>query len=175
MATTYTLISSNVLSVDTASITFSSIPSTYTDLVVRCSVRTDETGGTTSLLNMRINSTTLNYSNTELRGDGSAASSTAQSAGTSTRIRYVNQDGSTANTYANVELYIPSYTASQNKPFSAFAAQEQNSATAGAAWVVTEAQLWRDTTAVSSLQFYNTSGFNLRSGSSFYLYGIKNS
>ena len=175
MPSTYTLISSNVLASNAASVTFSAIPSTYTDLVVRCSVRTDETGGTTSLLNLRINGTTVNYSNTELRGDGSAASSTLNAAATSTRIRYVNQDGSTTNTYANVELYIPSYTVAQNKPFSSVAAQEQNASTAGAAWIATQAQLWRDATAISSLEFYNTSGYNLRSGSSFYLYGIKNS
>ena len=41
MATTYTLITSQTLASSAASVTFSSIPSTYTDLVLRVSARTD--------------------------------------------------------------------------------------------------------------------------------------
>ena len=41
---TYTLISSNVLSSSAASVTFSSIASTYTDLVLRVSARDDRAG-----------------------------------------------------------------------------------------------------------------------------------
>jgi hypothetical protein len=37
MANTYTLIASNTLGASAASVTFSAIPSTYTDLVVRYS------------------------------------------------------------------------------------------------------------------------------------------
>ena len=43
MPSTYTLISSNVLASSAASVTFSAIPSTYTDLVVRASIRSDAT------------------------------------------------------------------------------------------------------------------------------------
>jgi len=56
MATTYTLISSvTVGSGGAATMTFSSIPQTYTDLLVRVSARNTSTSG--SGLNMRFNST----------------------------------------------------------------------------------------------------------------------
>lgn len=172
MPTTYTLISANTLTGDTTTVTFSAIPSTYTDLVLRFSARTDETGNTYSLLNLRINSTTVNYSNIELQGSGSAATSTTNSAATSVRLRYIDSDSATTSTFGSGEIYIPSYLASQNKPFSASLAQETN---ATAAYISAVANLWRDTTAISSISLYNTSGYNLKTGSSFYLYGIKNS
>ena len=59
-ANTYTLISSNVLGSSAASVTFSSIPATYTDLVLRVSARTD--ADDTSLITF--NGTTTGYSKT---------------------------------------------------------------------------------------------------------------
>ena len=41
-ANTYTLISSNVLASSAATVTFSSIPATYTDLVLRVSARNND-------------------------------------------------------------------------------------------------------------------------------------
>jgi hypothetical protein len=46
MANTYTLIESQVLGSSAASVTFSAIPATYTDLVLKFSSRNDDTGVT---------------------------------------------------------------------------------------------------------------------------------
>jgi hypothetical protein len=169
MASTYTLIASNTLSTSAASVTFSSIPATYTDLVVRASVRSNSGGSIADSIRLTINGSTLNQSFRFVRGNGS---SVVSSSGTSASLGNAsNGSASTANTFSNVELYIPSYTASQNKPISGFWTQEDNSTTA---YIYAEARLWSVTTAINSLSF-NLTGINLGANSSFFLYGIKNS
>ena len=171
MANTYTLIASNTLGASAASVTFSAIPDTFTDLVLRYSARNDDS---TTILGVRFNGdTATNYSNTILRGSGSAASSISYH---TNRTQLFEQDGiepstMTANTFNSGEIYIPSYLASQNKPMSTFTVTEDNSSTA---YMSAIANLWRNTAAITSIELYSNGG-NLVSGSSFFLYGIKSS
>ena len=89
MANTYTLISSNTLTSSAASVTFSSIPATYTDLVLRISARSDRVS-TTDRLRLTFNSdTATNYSNITLVGDGAAASSQNASNATYTQDLFI--------------------------------------------------------------------------------------
>jgi len=173
MANTYTLIASNTLSSSAASVTFSSIPNTYTDLVVRCSVRSDYAStGDNITLTFNSNSSSI-YSNTIVFGNGSSGVSQRNSAGNPGYVAYVvDGDVSTASTFGSVEIYLPSYTSSTNKPFSSFGARENN---ATAAVVAANAGLFASTSAISSIQIGLQFGPNFVSGSSFFLYGIKNS
>ena len=166
MASTYTLISSNVLSSSAASVTFSAIPSTYTDLVLRCSTRSDDPS-----IFLRFNGSTTTYSTTELAGDGSSPYSLRNTAGTG-YIYVGDSDGSadTANTFGSFEIYIPNYTAAQNKPLSTFSARERNT-TLGILNVT--AGLWRNTSAIDSIFLKPNDSTGFVSGSSFYLYGIR--
>jgi hypothetical protein len=168
---TYTLISSNVLSSSAASVTFSSIPATYTDLVMRLSLRCDP-GYSTDVVpfGVRFNSdSATNYSNTALIGFGSGTASSRDSNANNGTVYYsMNGTNTTANTFGSIEIYIPSYTVSQNKPFSAIGAQENNNATA---YMAAHAELWRNTAAITSTTLTPNSG-NFLTGSSFYLYGI---
>jgi hypothetical protein len=178
MANTYTLISSNVLASSAASVTFSSIPSTYTDLVLRMSMRNND-NSTRGYVTFRMNSNSGTvYSTRVLLSDGATVSNDA----VSTRADLLSgllTDGNTAttNTFSNVEMYIPSYTANQNKPISIFGVTETNATTTAMTTAV--AGLFRDTNAISSITIYpdtNASpAYSFVSGSSFYLYGIKNS
>ena len=173
MPVTYQLISSNVLSSSAASVTFSAIPSTYTDLVLRTSVRTDK-ASTTADLNVRVNGNTSSvYSRIRLRGSGSSATSQLESSQTYLHIDQ-GADGNTAtsNTFASNEFYFPSYLSSANKPLSVFSAQENNSTTA---YLIAAAGLIQDTNPITSILVYTEGAVNFVSGSSFYLYGIKNS
>ena len=164
MATTYTLIASNTLSSSAASVTFSSIPATYTDLVVKFSVRT--TDNDTMLIGL--NNVTTSFSSRVLEGNGASAASYSNSSSG----RYIGYPIiTTTSTFANGEIYIPSYTASQNKPFSAFTAAEANATTA---YITAVADLWSNTSAINEVKF-TTSTYSFVSGSSFFLYGIKNS
>lgn len=169
------LISSQTLGSAAASVTFSSIPATYTDLVLRLSMRDDFNGGFNgATYQLRFNgddaSQTL-YSRTMLIGNGSAASSTRNNDVSSINSNFgADSADNTASTFSNNEIYIPSYTASQNKPLSAFDAVENN---ATAAKLNALAGLYRNTAAITQIQIIAWSSFV--SGSSFYLYGLKNS
>ena len=173
MPTTYTLINSNVLSSSAASVTFSAIPATYTDLVLRISARTDN-AGTDDGVNLTINSTAgTAYSRTFLYGDGATATSgrTASTSRFSISPTGVNGNTTTANTFGNAEIYIPSYLISQNKPIGYFGAYENNATTAK---LGAYAGLWQNTAAITQLDLTPSTGTNFLSTSSFYLYGISN-
>ncbi len=173
MANTYTLIASNTLSSSAASVTFSSIPSTYTDLVLKISARTTSTG-TQDTFAMQFNNTTANYSIIYIEGTGSSVSSGGLFNATTRTDVTVTGNGSTSNTFSNIEIYIPSYTVSQNKPSSVFSVNERN---ASSAIMQVTANLWRNTATISSIKLdaLTYSGYNFVSDSSFFLYGIKNS
>ena len=172
MPNTYELISSNVLSAAAASVTFSAIPATFTDLVVRGSTRVS--ASTPVSLQFRYNGSSggTDYSFTNLRGSGSAASSDNVSGNDSGGGAYANTVSTmTADTFSSWEFYIPSYLTSAKKSSSFIAVQETN---ATAANINAAANLYQNTTAISSIAFA-LSANNFVSGSSFYLYGIKNS
>jgi hypothetical protein len=171
MPTTYTLISSNVLTSTQTSVVFSSIPATYTDLVLKCSIRDNDTGSSATA-RIRFNgSSATNYSLTRLTGNGASASSGRSSSQAEIDIGEVNGGASTSNTFSNYEIYIPSYQAAQNKPIGIFGAQENNATTA---YVENRAGLWRLTSAITSVTFLPQGANSFQIGSSFYLYGISN-
>jgi hypothetical protein len=172
MANTYTLIASNTLGSSAASVTFSSIPATYTDLVLKMSVRGSDSVVLLPFL-LRINGvTTTSYSYTNVYGQGSTVTS-SRSASDNNMGLYDNGATSTSNTFANIEVYIPSYTASQNKPIGATIAVEHNSTTTNR--IDAQATLFSNTSAITSIELSNQSTYTFNSGSSFFLYGIKNS
>jgi len=177
MAATYIPIASTTLSTSAASVTFSSIPATYTDLVVKYSLRS-LTGTFSADLNGQLNSSSASeYSTTQLSTFGGSP----QSARLSNRTVFeaqndVQPSGSTANTFGSGEIYIPNYAGSTNKPISHFIVGENNGSTfvggGGYAIISTLAHLWRNTSAITSLVL--SSGNNFASGSTFHLYGISN-
>ena len=174
MAATYTLISSQTLGGASSSITFSSIPSTYTDLVLRCSTRVSIAGpGSTLGLRFNGDSSTL-YSFRYIEGQGSSGTATSSGA-TQNAIRGFVSDANaaTANTFGFIEIYIPSYTSTTNKQISISYATENN-ATASVYQGI-DAGLYRNSSAISSINLFDVNGTNFMTNSSFYLYGIKNS
>jgi hypothetical protein len=174
MPSTYTLISSNVLSTATASVTFSAIPSTYTDLVIRASARTDAAGQSRDSVYLEFNGSGSSYSNTFVRGTSTAATSGTFAFGIASP-RGADADTATANTFGSVEWYVPNYAGSTNKPVSVFGVQENNTTTANDANIEAVAGLWSNTAAITSIVVKKVDGTNFVSGSSFYLYGISKS
>ena len=170
MANTYTPIASNTLGASAASVTFSAIPSTYTDLVMRWSVRTDY-GATRTGFRLAANAITSGYTATYLIQYNTNTVGSGRDSGTYWTAEYIDGTGATANTFGSGEFYLPSYTASQNKPASMFSVAEGNSAADTGMYV--KALLLSNTAAVTSLTLTANTG-NFVSGSSFYLYGISN-
>ena len=168
MSATYIPIQSTTLTTSAASVTFSNIPATYTDLVVRISARADASSATNSV-SMRINDVTTNRSITFLRGTGSGVTS-AQ--GFDGNIGTITGATATASTFGDIEVYIPNYLSSANKPFSSFSVQEDNNASA---FIFARAHLWQSSAAITQLRFESLTSANFVSGSTFHLYGIKNS
>ena len=179
MATTYTLIASNTLSSSAASVTFSSIPATYTDLVLRCSVRSTYT--TSNWDNYKItfnNNTTGVYGRTTLQALYNAGSYQTQS-GRGTNETEIAPAligaNATANTFASTEIYLPNYAGSTTKPVSLSHINEWNAAATNVTWSISgNAYLFNSTTAITSVEIASYSA-QFASGSSFFLYGIKNS
>ena len=168
MPATYTLIASNTLSSAAASVTFSAIPGTYTDLVLRMTVRSDRAASLVDQIKFTLNSSTANLSNRRLEGDGTNANSFSNT--TNSTLNRVTATSVTSNTFATMEFYFPSYTVSQNKPFGSFYAYENNATTS---YVGATAGLWSNTAALTSIEIGLVDGPNFVSGSSFFLYGIK--
>jgi hypothetical protein len=169
MPSTYTLISSNVLASSAASVTFSAIPSTYTDLVLRANVRSD-LGDYADYVTLAINALGANADSqrTLYNSDGTVASGSGM-------VTPITGNTATSNTFSNTEYYFSMYSnSSTKKPFSIFSNAENNSSTQYFAPMVA-ASLTSSTAAITALTFRPAFGSNLVSGSSFYLYGIKNS
>jgi hypothetical protein len=169
MANTYTLIQAQTLASAAATVTFSSIPATYTDLVLRLSARNNDGGG--GVIRIYFNGDTTassGYSSTGLRGDGTSASSPRSTPASSYSI---DTNAETANTFTSLEMYIPNYLATTSKQISVFNAMENN---ATAAKIEAFALLNQNTT-ISSINIFTSGSLVFSVGSSFYLYGIKNS
>lgn len=168
MAATYIPIASTTLTTSAASVTFSAIPQTYTDLVLRVSIRTNAAAAfTNAALSFNGLSTNI-HSETFLTGNGSSASSFRATSLSAIDVR-VNGNGSTSNTFSNNEFYIANYTGTTNKPISLFNTTESNATAADLSVLAILSQL---TTGITSITI---SASTMQSGSTFHLYGIKNS
>ena len=170
MANTFELIaSSTVGSGGAASIDFTSIPSTFTDLQLMLSAR----GASTALYaNIKLNnSSSAIYSLRTIYGDGSAAASQNDSGATYFERFLMVSSAYTANTFSNGMLYIPNYAGSTNKSVM-FDSVNENNATSSQSFMV--AGLWASTAAINQITLTPNTG-NFAQYSTAYLYGIKNS
>jgi len=175
MAITYTKIASVTVGAGGASsIDFTAIPSTYTDLCVKLSIRNTSTESTNQVL-VQPNSATTNLSSRVLAGTGSAALSASYTSDSSL-WGYCCGTGSTANTFSNSEFYFPNYAGSNYKAVSIDSVNETNATDARQ---IINAGLWSNTTAISSLKFLtieNSTGNskNFVQYSTATLYGVTN-
>jgi hypothetical protein len=176
MATTYTLIDKTTLGSTATSVTFSSIPATYTDLKLVASIRTDRTASPAENIRVQFNSDTGSvYSAKLLDADGSTVTSSQNSAQASILAGYGNTDATTSNTFGSFEMYIPNYlSTSAAKSISSDSVVENNSSTG---FDVLIAGLWNPASqaAITAIKLFPQLGPNFKINSSFYLYGISNS
>lgn len=168
MPVTYTPITSNTLTSATAIVTFSSIPSTYTDLVLVCSTKNTSASNQRLQLNFNGDSGT-NYSCTRIYGNGSTATSDRFSSDTTADIGFFGGTNTTG--------YLQSITNIQNysntTTFKSILNRWNSQAGAsGAQYTVEVVGLWRNTSAINTLGL-TFNGSNIAAGSTFTLYGIK--
>ena len=160
MPATYEPIATTTLGSAAASVTFSSVTGTYTDIVLvfSGSVSTPED------FQIQVNSDTgTNYSRTWVTGNGSSAASARATSDTKMRLA---QNGYATTGISNVMVQFMNY--SNTTTYKTVLSRANNAATGTDAIV----NLWRSTAAISTIYVYVPSG-TFASGSTFTLYGIK--
>ena len=162
MAITYTPIATNTLGSAAASVTFSSISSTYTDLVVVVSAR-NTTATYTAVIRLNGDSGS-NYSSTQLYGDGSSAASNRDTSRSYIDNILAASSGDASGVFSTSLVHIMNYANTTTY-------KTVLSRTNLAIQVATSVGLWRNTAAINSVEVRSASNF--ASGSTFTLYGIK--
>jgi hypothetical protein len=162
MPATYDKIESQTLGSTQSTVTFTTIPQTYTDLVLI--INPIITTGSKDVCVQFNGDAASNYSNTILSGDGSSASSARLSG----QVRIFLDYFAVVNTArSNRVVNIMNYSnATTNKTVLSRA----NNAGAGVDAIV---GLWRNTAAITSMVLNAQTGGTFDVGSTFTLYGIK--
>jgi len=147
-----------------ASITFSSIPDTYTDLMIVVSSRST-VSGVNDALDLLPNGASGNNSLRYLRGDGSSVQSGSE---TTNLVSYTPGATTTSDTFGNASIYITNYTSTSSKSISTDGVGENNATSVRSAIIAT---LHSGTTAFTSLELSLRNG-NFVEHSTATLYGI---
>ena len=164
MPITYDRIATTTLGTATSSVTFSSIPATYTDLVLIVNAA----GASSDDLRYRFNGDTgTNYSSTIVYGTGSSAGSYRTSNATSCLADYYGSVGTTLGNSMQT-IQIMNYSNSTTYKTSIARGNRADSGTDATV------SLWRSNNQITSitLGIGNTYSINFSVGSTFTLYGI---
>lgn len=164
---TYVPIATTTLASGVASYTFSSIPSTYTDLVLIGSNVAQTTGS--NYLGLQFNSdVAANYSCLEIYGDGSSVVSDLSPSNNIMQMGFGTRPGTT--NYCSFIWNIMNYS---NSTTYKTVLGKSNNPPASAAYTGVNAIVgsWRSTAAVTSLTILVSAG-NIKSTTTFTLYGI---
>jgi hypothetical protein len=150
---------------------FTSIPATYTDLVIKVSAR-GTAAAPYNYCKLRFNSDTgNNYNMRILYGDSGTTGSVTTTAGTAINGGLSAGSTATASTFSNSEWYIPNYAGSTQKSVSIDAVSETNSTTSSNGYLT--AALWTNTSAITSISLFPDTGTFVQYTTA-YLYGVSN-
>jgi hypothetical protein len=166
---TYTLIQKTTLNASAASITFSSIPQTFTDLVVMFSLRT--TGAVTYRgVLVTMNGATSGHTYRILSGEGSGTPGSSAESNVAYVYGYESGGSATASSFGNGSLYISNYASTSTyKSMSMDTVSESNTA---AMTMGLTAGLYASNTAITSISLKPSVSENLAQYSSVSLYGV---
>lgn len=167
MPVTYENIATTTLGSTASVITFSSIPSTYTDLRLVWTVRSSA-GGNFPLVTFN-NDTGSNYSWTRLFGDGTSAQVNINTSRSGIGILWMTEVSSASNVFNLLTLDVFSYAGSTNKTSLTTASADKN----GSGTVERTVALWQSTSAINRLDLTASSG-TFAAGTTATIYGIKN-
>ncbi len=153
---TYTPLATVTLGSSASSVTFSSIPATYRDLILVIS----QSGGPNDDERLRFNGDTgSNYSFVRMFGDGSSASSSSVS------TTYIRNIGGVLSGVHNLIIQIMDYSATDKHKTTL--GRGSNAATL----VMATAGRWANTAAITSVNYSVGSG-SFAAGSTYTLYGV---
>lgn len=151
-------------------ITFSSIPSTYTSLQIRAIGRPTGAGTTATYIRLRLNSDTgANYRTHYLLGDGASALAGTTSTTSMEMWQLIRGGWGTSNDHSAMVIDIYDYASTtRNKTVRMFNGNEDN--TNG--FAAMNSGLWLSTSAITSIDIITSVG-SWTTTSQFALYGIK--
>ena len=155
-------------------ITFSSIPSTYKHLQVRCLARSTNTVGSSAialLLTLNGNSTSTNYITHQLNGTGTTANANSTTGVAGVYLNScVSRNGVTAGLVGVSIIDVQDYTSStRNKTIRAFTGYDSNDTNGR---VNLQSGLFINTAAITSITL-TAEANNWTTSTVFSLYGIK--
>jgi hypothetical protein len=163
MPSTYDRITTQTLGSAQTDVTLSSIPATYTDLILV--INAGSSAGADA--NFRLNGDTgSNYSRTILTGNGTAATSSRTSNAVVGRLNF----NAYPNGGAGDTIIIAHFMNYSNTTTNKTVISRASNAGLGTDAVV---NLWRNTSAINSILVLSTSAATFIAGSTFTLYGIK--
>jgi hypothetical protein len=148
-----------------ASMDFTSIPTTFTDLCLKISSRNTANNNYGTIT---FNSSSSSFTRIILYGTGSSIASAVSNNAESLTT---TPSTATASTFGNYEMYLPNYAGTNNKCFSIDAVTENNGAVA---YAIFHAGLWSSSAAITSFSI-SAAGGNLAQYSTATLYGISKS
>jgi hypothetical protein len=163
------LIESKTLTTAQASVEFTSIPQTFTDLFILVSVRSTRSDFPIDGLVVKPNGSSSNLSWRRLLGTSTATNSEN---GTNDGFGLIPSAQATSNTFSNGHLYLTNYTATTNKSFSIDFVTESNSSSSFFGSQTISAGLWSNTAPITFIDFTSATGANIASGSTISIYGI---
>ena len=158
MPVTYDNIATTTLGSAASSITFSSIPTTYTDLRIILNASSANNPN----VELTFNGSGTGYSQTFIRSSGSAVSSTRENNQSKLFLYPAIQ---TTRTQFSIDIFR--YTSSTNKTILYTGALQTSDG------IYNSVALWRDTSVISSIDFFIPT-FSFSAGTTATLYGIKN-
>ena len=171
----YFPISTTTLAASAASITFSSIPQTYTHLQIRGILRSDKSADTNADLYLYLNNdaSAANYTRHYLRGNGTSALALGSAASAAPVAGEAPATSSPAGVFGATIIDILDYTnVNKYKNVRTLHGDEQNAGTTQSNIYLTSS-LWMNANAITSLTFNLQAATNFTQYSSFTLYGIK--
>jgi hypothetical protein len=175
---TYQKIASTVLGSSQNTIVFSSIPQTYTDLVIKGNARyVSNSGGVVSNLDMYFNNASGNgnYGYVQMRSSDSALIPVVQNSNNAKWDinSWINDNNSNASMYSNFEFYIPRYAGGYYRTMYGCSGGITDGSTKG--FITWGGFQWSNTSAITSITLNGTAYGGFATNSSFYLYGISKS
>jgi hypothetical protein len=154
-----------------SSVTLNNIPQTgYTDLKIIVNARSLASVSGDALYG-RFNGSSSGYTNRVLYGESTGQGSFAPSI-TYAHLGYSTGNNLTANTFGNIEIYIPNYTSTANKIVSVEAVSESNGSAYQSGIQAINGTIWANSESISSIVFTQESAGSFAANSTFSLYGV---
>jgi len=174
MTATYDCIATTTLGSNTATVTFSTISGSYTDLVLVANIQGVSTVSEAQAVYLKYNSdSSSNYSSTRIQGNGSSASSNRYSNQTSNFMGLMPSFTTAGSKFGPNIWHLQNYSNTTTYKTIVGRFNSEGTGVAGEDRVGAFVGLWRSTNAITAIELSNSATSGFANGSTFTLYGIK--